>query len=99
MKKLFLLVSLVVLVAIAGQAQKEVVGIPYSFIHNDISLAVDRVDFPAYDLNELLAEDAQKMCSGYGRLLLHVQHPRRRDDACLQRRPQAVDRHLYRRGY
>jgi Trypsin. len=64
MKKLFLLVSLVVLVAIAGQAQKEVVGIPYSFIHNDISLAVDRVDFPAYDLNELLAEDAQKMKDG-----------------------------------
>ena len=64
MKKLFLLVSLDVLVTIAGQAQKEVVGIPYSFIHNDISLAVDRVDFPAYDLNELLAEDAQKMKEG-----------------------------------
>lgn len=64
MKKSFLFLILTVLFLYSAHAQKEVVGLPYSFTHNDISMAVDRVDFPAYDVNELLAEDDQNMKEG-----------------------------------
>ncbi|MBO4489139.1 MAG: T9SS type A sorting domain-containing protein [Bacteroidales bacterium] len=39
-------------------AQKEVVGIPYSFNHNNISMNIDKVDLPAVDADKLMAEDA-----------------------------------------
>jgi len=64
MKKFILLFSFALISAFVANAQRDIVGTPYSFNHKDISLAVDRIDLPAFDKDELMAEDAIKAKEG-----------------------------------
>ncbi len=58
MKKSILLIALVIVSITMGFAQKQVVGKPYSFTHNNVSLDIDRIELPALDLKALQDEDA-----------------------------------------
>lgn len=58
MKKTFLTILCVAFAVFAANAQKAVVGTPYSFSHSNISMNVDRIDLPEVNADELMAEDA-----------------------------------------
>lgn len=58
MKKSIILIAFVLLAIVPAFAQKEVVGKPYSFTHNNISQNVDRIELPAQDHQKLINEDA-----------------------------------------
>ena len=64
MKKIILFISFAIFATLCANAQRDIVGTPYSFNHNDISLAVDRIDLPAFDKEELMAEDAVRAKEG-----------------------------------
>ncbi|MBQ3751121.1 MAG: T9SS type A sorting domain-containing protein [Bacteroidales bacterium] len=57
MKKGLLFIVCVALMATAF-AQKDVVGTPYTFNHNNVSMSIDQIDLPALDVDKLMAEDA-----------------------------------------
>ena len=57
MKKSILTILLLLILAFAGKAQKDVVGMPYSFTHKDISMAIDKIALPTVDKVALMAED------------------------------------------
>ena len=58
MKKSIILIAFVLLAIVPAFAQKEVVGKPYSFTHNNISQNVDRIELPVQDHQKLINEDA-----------------------------------------
>lgn len=64
MKKIILLITFAFVATFIANAQRDIVGTPYTFNHNDISLAVDRIDLPAFDKEELMAEDAIRAKEG-----------------------------------
>lgn len=75
MKKhnLFLAFALIFAASICF-AQNDVVGVPYTFSHSDISYSVDKVDLPTVDKEALLAEDAQNIKNGVPLRFGAVQH-------------------------
>ncbi len=64
MKKIILLITFAFVATFIANAQRDIVGTPYTFNHNDISLTVDRIDLPAFDKEELMAEDAIRAKEG-----------------------------------
>ncbi|MCR4680483.1 MAG: T9SS type A sorting domain-containing protein [Bacteroidales bacterium] len=58
MKKIAVTLACLIMVSTVLHAQKAVVGTPYSFTHNNVSMVIDRVDLPTVDADKLLAEDA-----------------------------------------
>lgn len=58
MKKSIILIAFVLLAVVPAFAQKEVVGKPYSFTHDNISMNIDRIELPAQDHQKLINEDA-----------------------------------------
>ena len=58
MRKTILSFLCLALSAATAFAQKEVVGTPYSFDHNNLSMSIDRVDLPTVDADKLMSEDA-----------------------------------------
>ena len=64
MKKIILFFTFAFVATFIANAQRDIVGTPYTFNHNDISLAVDRIDLPAFDKEELMAEDAIRTKEG-----------------------------------
>ena len=57
MKKALLIFVCVAMTATVF-AQKDVVGTPYSFSHDNISMSIDKIDLPAMDVDKLMSEDA-----------------------------------------
>lgn len=57
MKKITFIALLFLAFSFTGNAQKAVVGLPYSFTHNNVSLAIDNIEMPTVDKAVLLAED------------------------------------------
>ena len=57
MKKALLIFACVAMTATVF-AQKAVVGTPYSFSHDNVSMSIDKIDLPAMDVDKLMSEDA-----------------------------------------
>lgn len=64
MKKTFFIFTLLFGMFFYVQAQKAVVGIPYSFSHSDVSLNIDEIVLPEFDHAQLAQEDAQHQKDG-----------------------------------
>lgn len=64
MKKLSSIILSLVLMTGVCFAQKAQVGVPYSFMHKDLSQVVDEIALPAVDVDALMAEDGLNMKNG-----------------------------------
>lgn len=64
MKKHFILLMAFSISAMAAFAQKELIGLPYSFDQKNISQSVDNVAMPAVDKAALLQEDEERAVKG-----------------------------------